>query len=357
MALLGLLQKKSARPPKAAAGVAVEVIAEVRGPEGPPLLVLVPDISGISSFRLHRFADAEAGGAFIHERVRAEVRQGMHAFWALPRRPAAESEQPGSGPEEALVLIRAREDADLVYVVSFVDIESAQSFTRFEVRRGLHPQLVMIYWAAIVRIREELDAVSLFPSRPPAAAPAREAEAPAAIDREEARTEPEISIAEAEAEATAAAYLHQVTGSDLPGGQESAPETATAVAEEPAAAEALHRLEMAPAAEEADEKAPDAGVAATAREPGLTDAPVQTYAGDKEMAGKHLEVFSPVEGEPYMVDDAAAFMPASENSAAHPQVRAGDFDIEAEVERFLRQRRSQRRDGPFEGFGSPPGRF
>jgi len=356
MALLGLLQKKSDRPSEAVAGVAVEVMAEVRGPEGPPLLVLVPDISGISSFRLHRFADAEAGAAFIHERVRAEVRQGMHAFWALPRRPAAEIEQPGSGPEEALVLIRARENSDLVYVVSFVDIESAQSFTRFEVRRGLHPQLVMIYWATIVNVREELDGVSLFPSRPPAAAPARGAEPPAAIDREEARTEPEISIAEAEAEATAAAYLHQVTGGDLLVA-ESAPDAPPIRIGEPAEAEALNSLQMAPAAAEADEKAPDAGVAATAREPGLTDAPVQTYAGGEETADKHLEVSSPVEGEPYMVDDAAAFMPASENSAAHPQVRAGDFNVEAEVERFLRQRRSERRNGPFEGFHSPPGRF
>jgi len=369
MALLGLLQKKSGRPAEAAPDVAVEVTEKERKAEGPPLLVLVPDISGMSSFRLHRFTEAGAGAAFIHERVRPEVRQGIHAFWALPARPNAESEHPGSPPGEALVLIRTRENSGVVYVVSFVDIESAQSFARFEARRGLHPQLIMIYWAVIVNIRQELEGVTIFPSCPPALGLSREAVEPVAVDLavepvavvdlEEAPRQQEISIAEAEAEATAAAYLHQMAASDLMV-EESAPDAAPARAEEPAAAEVLNGLAVAPTMEEADEQAPEVSGLATAEEPAPSwrlDAPVQTYAGDEELADRHLEVFSPVEGEPYMVDDAAAFMSASENSVAGPEIRSGDFNIEAEVERFLRQRRSERRDGPFQGFHSPPGRF
>lgn len=363
MALLGLLQKKSGRPAEAAPDVAVDVAVDVtekeREAEGPPLLVLVPDISGISSFRLHRFTDAAAGAAFIHERVRPEVRQGIHAFWALPGRPNTASEHPGSPAGEALVLIRTRENSGVVYVVSFVDIESAQSFARFEARRGLHPQLIMIYWAVIVNIRQELEGVSIFPSRPPALTPSREAVEPVAVDLEEAPRQQEISMAEAEAEATAAAYLHQMAGGDLLV-EESAPDAATAPAEEPAAEEVLNSLAGAPIVEEAGEQAPEAGGIATAEEPAPSwqlDAPAQTYAGDEEQADRHLEVFSPVEGEPYMVDDAAAFMPASQNSVAGPEIRSGDFNIEAEVERFLRQRRSERREGPFQGFNSPPGRF
>ncbi len=356
MALLGLLQKKSDPPPAAVADVAVEVIAKAPAPEGPPLLVLIPDITGISSFRLHRFDEAKAAASFIHERVRAEVRQGIHAFWALSRRPDPGLDGSDSSTGEALVLFRTRENSDLVYVVSFVDIESAQSFVRFEVRRGLHPQLAMIYWAGIVNVREELDGVSLIPSCPPAPARAQAAEEPVSVDLEGAPRQQAITTVEAEAEAAAVAYLHQVTGADLMV-EESAPGAAPTLAEEPAEAEALNTLEVAAEEQDRGEETPEAGAVATAEAPAIAAGPVQTYAGDEELADKHLEVFSPVEGEPQMMDDAAAFMPATENSTAVPEIRSGSFDIEAEVERFLRMRRSERRDGPFEGFNSPPGRF
>jgi hypothetical protein len=38
-----------------------------------------------------------------------------------------------------MVLIRSSEGSDLMYVVSFLD-ESAWSFARFEVKRGMHHQ-------------------------------------------------------------------------------------------------------------------------------------------------------------------------------------------------------------------------
>src|SRR5439155_1726279 len=72
---------------------------------------------------------------------------------------------------EAMVLIRSEEGSDLVYVVSFVDIESAQSFARFEVKRGMHLGLILIYWASMVNVVLSDDKVQLIPERPPRVAP------------------------------------------------------------------------------------------------------------------------------------------------------------------------------------------
>ena len=126
---------------------------------GPRLAVLTPDIAGISSFRLNLQDDiADAEGMI--SRMRADVRRGTHAFWAMHDKPAVDE----SMHVEALVLIRAKAESDLVYVVSFLDLESALSFTRFELRRGLYIGNVMIYWAAFTQIREELEGVSILPS-------------------------------------------------------------------------------------------------------------------------------------------------------------------------------------------------
>jgi hypothetical protein len=131
-------------------------------PSGPQLAVLVPDIAGISSFRLQLVPDAHTGEEYVAG-LRAEVRHDTHAFWALHERPVIDA----SMHVEALVLIRSQPDSDLVYVVSFLDIESALSFTRFEVRRGLHLGNVMIFWAAFAQVREELEGVTITPEFAP----------------------------------------------------------------------------------------------------------------------------------------------------------------------------------------------
>src|SRR5207244_3453180 len=61
----------------------------------------------------------------------------------------------------------SEEGSDLVYGVSFVDIESAQSFARFEVKRGMHLGLILIYWASMVNVVLTDDKVQLIPERPP----------------------------------------------------------------------------------------------------------------------------------------------------------------------------------------------
>src|SRR5687767_1317490 len=112
----------------------------------PPLVVMIPDVAGVSSFRLNTFVDAPAAVRFISSLSRQQ-RERAHAFWALQAEPAdAVEAEDNSG--EAMVLIRSAEGSELVYVVSFVDVESAQSFARFEVKRGMHLGLILIYWAS-----------------------------------------------------------------------------------------------------------------------------------------------------------------------------------------------------------------
>src|SRR5207247_1397624 len=48
---------------------------------------------------------------------------------------------------------------------------SAQSFARFEVKRGMHLSLILIYWASMVNVVLSDDRVQLIPERPPRVAP------------------------------------------------------------------------------------------------------------------------------------------------------------------------------------------
>ena len=161
MAWLTSLRKKAEAEPEAAAVAVAEVVGTPVA-TGPQLGVLIPDTAGISSFRLTLQTDVASAEAQIGA-LTANVRRGTHAFWAMHERPAVDD----SMHVEAIVLIRTKPDSDIVYVVSFLDIESALSFTRFELRRGLHIRNVMIYWAAFTQVREELEGVSIIPAVAP----------------------------------------------------------------------------------------------------------------------------------------------------------------------------------------------
>jgi hypothetical protein len=132
---------------------------------GPPLIVLIPDVAGVSSFRMYGFHDTEAAARFIKSLPRPQ-RERAHAFWALQDEPTTVLDG-DNATGEATVLIRASESSDLVYVVSFVDIESAQSFARFEVKRGMHLGLMIVYWASMVNVLLTGDGVQLIPELPP----------------------------------------------------------------------------------------------------------------------------------------------------------------------------------------------
>ncbi len=134
-------------------------------PAGPPLVLLVPDVAGVSSFRLHLFYSAESAATFIASSLPFGAVPGIHAFWALHQPPAEPADK--SRPGEAMVLIRWAEQSDAVYMVSFVDIDSALSFVRFEVKRGLNLGLVMIYWADLVQVSSDDSGVRITPESPP----------------------------------------------------------------------------------------------------------------------------------------------------------------------------------------------
>jgi hypothetical protein len=142
----------------------VEEELEPEPPSGPPLVLLVPEIAGGSSYRLHRFHDVDQAIEVIESTIPA-IRAGIHAFWAMQERPLDSTDMDPRG--EGMVLIRTSAESDVVYVVSFVDIESGESFARFEVKRGLDVGLVMIYWAAHVEIDQTGAGFTLSPSEPP----------------------------------------------------------------------------------------------------------------------------------------------------------------------------------------------
>jgi len=148
----------------------------------PPLVLLVPDVAGVSSYRMHRLRDAPAACDFVQSSLSWQKKSGIniHAFWALQREPATDSGSPAEG-DEAMVLIRTAEGSDIVYVVSFVDIESAQSFARFEVKRGLGLGLIMIYWASLVTITESEEGVRVTPELPPRVEPGLASERASAV--------------------------------------------------------------------------------------------------------------------------------------------------------------------------------
>lgn len=135
-------------------------------PSKPLLAVLEPDTGGVSSFRLRGFYSTEEASAYL-QALMPQLRRGVYPFWALHTQPVSAEDL----KVEATVLIRANQGSDLVYIVSFLDLESAYSFTRFEVKRGLHLENVMIYWAVFAEAVEEANGIAIYPSEAPVVEP------------------------------------------------------------------------------------------------------------------------------------------------------------------------------------------
>lgn len=131
-------------------------------PLTPVLNLLVPDIAGVTSFRLRQFFDVEEAEDYVQSLPSIS---GLHAFWGLDEPPPGHREGEGTG--EAMVLIRSAEESDTVYVVSFVNLDSALSFARFEVKRGMSLGLLLIYWAEIVEVEANEQGIRLSPGAPP----------------------------------------------------------------------------------------------------------------------------------------------------------------------------------------------
>ncbi|MDP9180352.1 MAG: hypothetical protein M3O21_01350 [Chloroflexota bacterium] len=322
-----------------------EVVEAVETATGLPLGVLVPDSGGISSFRLTMHRDAASAEAQIGA-LRADVRRGTHAFWAMHERPVVDDTM----HVEAIVLIRAKPDDDIVYVVSFLDIESALSFTRFELRRGLHIRNVMIYWAAFTQVREEMEGVSIIPTvAPPTVADV----APFSPDPRLApagQPAPQASVAVAEPEPDTASSVESEARAAVERYLRENPEKAGAVpaAEAPATEEPIAVAESSIASEEptvVDEPEADESLwppARGARTPVISDEPatVEQAAVQEALVLQHPPVAEPVaEPEPPTTDPYVSQRQQAEwtqkrrwaprdkrrQSAERPEVVAGEL--------------------------------
>lgn len=135
-------------------------------PELPPLVLLSDDAAGPSVRRMTYFADATAACEHVDFWYPPEHRDRLIAFWALGSRPA-----PRDGEEmevEALVLVRDHRDPELVSPFSFVDMKEALDFIREEMRYGLDPSMVVLYWAVPAEVQTTVFGdVKVIPERPP----------------------------------------------------------------------------------------------------------------------------------------------------------------------------------------------
>ena len=397
-----------------------EPVKEIEEPEpepeptGPRLAVLVPDVAGVSSFRLNLFTSAEQASEAIAE-LRPEVRTGVHAFWALHDTPADHAFE-----TEVLVLIRADHDSDVVYVVSFTDLSSAHSFTRFEMKRGLPADNVLIFWAAFAKVQEELDSVTIIPAEAPLTketdhlaaqpeastavaappepvaerAPAPEA-APEPIESPpshapslrledlvlEVRQPEPVAEVEAPHETPAAepitielsiedALMQAGVEAGMLNGHEPHDETepvlepesevqAERATDRDLIKEALATVTEQPVETIAPEPQPEpdpAGIEALTGQ-------VIAFSGDEEVSDRLLkEVIADVEtviGDEEIETENAWVAAAKAGFTTEPpeEVVPEDYDVVAEMEKILSQRRFDQKDSPFAGFKSPPGRF
>ena len=177
MGIIRSLRKREGR--KSQAG-ATEATAPKRAADStPPLMLMLPDASGIAAYQLNQFPSAKAAEFFLDSSLRGHAPEGSVMFWALTWQPAADA------ATEPLVLIRDN-DSPVVYPFSFSDIESAFEFVQHEMTRGLRLSQVMIYWAVPAHVEVDFWGRStILPAEPPASAtlvtPLRSVENRAAI--------------------------------------------------------------------------------------------------------------------------------------------------------------------------------
>ena len=399
-----------------------ELVAEEEqeaAPAGPPLVLLVPD-AGVSSFRLHSFASAPAAAEFAASSLASSAVPGIHAFWALHQPPTEPGDQSRRG--EAMVLIRSAEQSDAVYMVSFVDIDSALSFVRFEAKRGLNLGLVTVYWADLVQMRCDDSGVRITPESPPLEVRQLEPDLPpaelqTAIETDPSQAQPlmvppvqtprsELQVEAEEARATERRDAAEAAGMLIDaappvGAEQTAGPVAHLLDAELAAQQQAAAAEAADVAEVVDvaEPAPDAESAAleavdgpeAPAEPALETEPPSLDADGGELHASDLEIaaaedlFQPEQprsdaptddGPPEAEEYAGELLDAGEGSGgmiAEPEMATPveepvvepapdddeleQEDIVSEVEKILRVKRWDKRNKPFRGFGSPPGRF
>ena len=131
----------------------------------PHMIMLAADASGLASFKLYTFSDSDGAVEFIQRSFGGRSDTGLIAFWAMTEQPAV---QDVGITIEAMVLIRDDIRPEVVYPFSFLDIATAQSFVQYEMKRGLDPNNVLLYWAVPVQLGvTSAGELGLFPATPP----------------------------------------------------------------------------------------------------------------------------------------------------------------------------------------------
>ena len=323
------------------------------GFERPRLVLLVRDAAGPASYQLHSFEDEAEAAAFVQLWFPSDSDHGVIAFWASHKEPEVRA---GERAVEVVVLVRDETRPKTVCPFSFAGMDLAQSWVARESDRGLNTDQLLMYWAVPARIsRDHWGRVHLWPSQPPALRPRGRLATPTkpVFHPNPTSTRPTEARApenEARAPDNAEAPPFQerlALPDDLPSIELE--ETAQAVVSPTEAIGAREEAQEPPAEEPAEVE--------TAAEL-LTDTPPEAPAvepAEVEMAPELLPetpAEAPAVDEAPLIDEKpAAFEepePESDNEVVDP------YD---ESDGLLPGKRWKQREGPFRGFGSPPGKF
>jgi len=134
----------------------------------PPLVFLASDSGGLTALRLHRFQDAEAASEYIEFWHPERAGNTVYPFWALPTEPSEAWLAEGENRGESVVLIRDEAREGVVYPFSFSDLPTAWMFVREEITRGLEYDKISIYWAVPVEIvLDDEGSATVRPDAPP----------------------------------------------------------------------------------------------------------------------------------------------------------------------------------------------
>lgn len=311
-----------------------------------PLILLVPDATALHLFRLYAFDSAEAAKESVRTWFLPEAELGIIGFWALHEEPGSVTDRPW----EVVVLIRDLREPGLVYPFSFVEMEAAHQFLRQEASQGLDLGLALLYNAVPVLIGfDDFGDVYVVPPYPPA--PAKREIKVALRFAVEATPDAEIEGAippapPEEVEAPEAWTTPAEAEGDEPLQQELRGENTPA---EPITEPS--RIEIALHDRRTEEPAEDRPDDARASAPPAVDVPPQR---DSEPPGRERIA----EEVPTKAEEAEGAPKDGEDR----EKRADPEDLErpdiAEVvAKVLRVKRWESREGPFQGFGSPPGKF
>jgi hypothetical protein len=334
-------------------------------PGRPRLVLLVRDAAGPASYQLHSFEDESEAASFVQFWFPGDFDHGVIAFWASHREPEVRA---GERPAEVVVLVRDETRSKTVCPFSFAGMDLAQSWVARESDRGLdlHPDHVLIFWAVPARIsRDHWGRVHLWPSEPPDPRPnGRRATLTQATFLRKPASAPPPPAPPAEMRAPVHEQAPFEQRLELPAELLAAMEIEEAEQAADAPAPAPPTEEPMPAREEAHFEQ-------------RLELPAELLAspevGEAEQAvdlrALELPVDEAVEVETSAVEDAAEVEPPAVNETPRvdekptafkktgPRKENKPFDAGKEIEELHRRSGWEKREGPFRGFGSPPGKF